>query len=304
MYTMSSKLLKMFKNMFALWVSALGLMTVMSAVPAFSSPWQYLMTLDGKPSGFSMFMPSALYVDQERERYYVVDSGNNRLLSFDKDGNFLKSFNAQGKLSIPVDMIRGKGAVMWVIERGKNSITRIDLKAKEIVPQIITYKGKAVYPDRFTENEGLFYVIDKVTGSILCLDKDLQIKKVFSCPDCRGGLVDFVIREESLWALGQLEQVIYRFSLDEAVLQEEIFLDRELNFPCAMTMDTLGNFFILDRHGGCVAVFDGHGRFKYQFLRPGEAQGRLHFPQEIRFDPWGRLCIVEEGNGRVEVFSR
>ncbi|MEA3385183.1 MAG: hypothetical protein U9Q89_01815, partial [Thermodesulfobacteriota bacterium] len=73
------------------------LMILAVAVSLFSWPlpgysaatWQWLSSLNGPPSGQSMLMPSALYCDKTIERYYVVDAGNNRLLSFNKDGEFL-----------------------------------------------------------------------------------------------------------------------------------------------------------------------------------------------------------------------
>ncbi len=60
-----------------------------------AATWKWLSSLKGQPSGQSMCMPSALYIDHALERYYVVDARNNRLLSFNKDGEFLKEFNSE-----------------------------------------------------------------------------------------------------------------------------------------------------------------------------------------------------------------
>ncbi len=274
------------------------------AVPVWAVPWHHILTLRGEPSGLAMNMPTALFVDKERSRYYVVDAANNRLLSFDRDGKFLSSFNAMGRLSIPFDMVREKGGIIWLVEKGKNSLTRIDLKARKVVPNILSFNGRTVYPDRLKMHGGVFYILNKANGDILCLDADLKVKRVFSCNGCRLGFVDFKIVGNDLFALAQAEQSVYRFSLGDDSPAKVIHLQKKMEFPCSLAVDSLGNFFILDRHADHVVVFDPVGRFKYSFLQPGEAQGRLHFPWEISFDPWGRLCIVEEGNGRVEIFNR
>ncbi len=310
MYPVPSQLLMIFRFLrvrmrpFQIWFVCMCVLFATATASASSGPWHHVLTLRGEPSGLPMNMPSALFVDKERARYYVVDSANNRLLSFDRDGKFLNSFNAMGRLSTPVDMIREKGGVIWLVEKGKNSLTRIELKARQVTPNSLTFKGKAVYPDRLARHGDMLFVLDKATGDILCLDADLKVRKEFSCSNCQGGFVDFKIVGNDLFALNQAGQSIYRFALGDDSPAKVIQLQKKLEFPCSLDLDPLGNFFVLDRHGGCVAVFDKEGRFKYRFLRPGEAQGRLHFPWELSFDPWGRLCIVEEGNGRVEVFSR
>jgi len=61
---------------------------------------------------------------------------------------------------------------------------------------------------------------------------------------------------------------------------------------------------VLDRQQRNVVVYDKNGEFKYRFLEKGITRGQLYYPSEIRFDPWGELCLVDEGNGRVEIFKR
>jgi hypothetical protein len=38
-------------------------------------------------------------------------------------------------------------------------------------------------------------------------------------------------------------------------------------------------------------------------MGPGRAREQLYYPVELKFDPWGRLFVVEEGNGRIQVFK-
>ena len=62
--------------------------------------------------------------------------------------------------------------------------------------------------------------------------------------------------------------------------------------------------YIIDKHEGAVVVFDASGKFKYRFLEKGHNNNNLYYPEDIIFDPLGRLCVVDTGNGRVAVFSR
>lgn len=267
------------------------------------APWQWRFSLRGEPSGESMLVPSALYIDTEKERYYVVDSGNNRLLSFDKEGKYLKEFTANNSLQGPIDMAWDNAGHLWLVERERNAITKINLKEKKTTPFTVKHKGSTVYPRRLELDGDLFYVLDMSDGSILALDQQMNVKKQYQCPNCDSGFVDFKMRGESLWALDMQQKTVYRFDKSGQV-KSKIKISDQVVFPYAIEAGSGGFIYILDRHNGNVAVFDVTGTFKYSFLGLGHVRGKLYYPVDLQLDPWGRLCIVDEGNGRVEVFGR
>lgn len=268
------------------------------------SPWRWQLSLTGLPSGKVMSMPSALYVDQERERYYVVDAGNNRLLSYDREGGFLNSFDAGGQLQAPYDMTRDAKGKLWVVEKGKNSLTSIDLEAKEVVPHILKHQGKLVYPDRIEFLDNVLLVLDKGSGEILILESGgLAVQQRMSCKDGGTGFVDFKVVGGVILALEPSQRAIYRFT-PAGVLQGVTHLETGAEFPVSFAVGPAGRLYILDRHAGTVAVHDDQGKFKYRFLSHGQVRGRLYYPTELQFDPWGNFCVVEEGNGRVQLFRR
>lgn len=268
-----------------------------------AGPWSWKSTLDGTASGQAMKMPTALYVDAERERYYVVDSGGNRLMSFDRQGAFVHSFGAEGKLQTPFDMIRDEGDVIWVVEKGSNSLTSIDVKAKNISVNVLQDNGRVMVPDRMDYQDSTFYVLDKSRGAVAVLSRKLQVERWFVCEECRGGIVDFKLTKNGLWALDQLDKKVQRFSRDGKP-EKGFSVAPHVQFPVSLAVDQAENVYVLDRHGAGIAVFDAQGVFKYSFLSKGWSRGELYYPIEIQFDPWGRLCVTEEGNGRVEIFGR
>ncbi|MCK5227014.1 MAG: hypothetical protein KAK02_02350, partial [Desulfobulbaceae bacterium] len=124
------------------------------------------------------------------------------------------------------------------------------------------------------------------------------------CKDCVEGFVDFKVKDRKVIALNQEQRRIYTFT-DDGEEESTIDLDQEnLGFPRSFDRDTSGSYYILDRHRGTVSVFNRNGKFSYSFLTHGQAQDQMYYPIELRFDPWGRLCIVDQGNARVQVYSR
>jgi len=275
-----------------------------AAEPGFgAAPWQWITTLSGEGSGFPLHMPSALYVDETGGRYYVVDAGNNRLLSFDREGNFISALNAGGQLKVPFDMVKDGSGRIWVLEKGRNTLTLIDLQNQTTTPHTVNDGNRVVFPDRLEWENDSFYILDKATGEVLALDSGLRVQERFLCRDCAAGFVDFKIRNGALWGLERGGKNVVRFSMDGTVLSKTA-LDRAVQFPYSLEIGPSQMFYLLDRHEGNVAVFDQQGHFKYRFLEPGQSRGKIYFPIELTFDPWDRLCVVEEGNGRVEIFGR
>jgi hypothetical protein len=108
---------------------AIGTFFIALATAVASSPWVWELTLQQGKGKSVMSQPTAIFIDRQLERYYVVDGRNNRLLSYNRKGDFLSEFSGGNQLKSPYDMVREK-SVLWVVEKGRNSLTRIDLKAK------------------------------------------------------------------------------------------------------------------------------------------------------------------------------
>ena len=273
-----------------------------SIVQAGITSWKWQLSLTGEESGQPFKNPTALMIDGERERYYVVDSGNNRLLSYDRNGALLNVLTAGGQLTLPYDLARTGDGILWVVERQKNVLTSINLQDRTVTPRQI-FNGEArIFPERLEQQGEFFYLTDKASGQLVKLNRKFEINQIFTSPDSRGALVDFKIADNSLWALDQQEKRIIHFTLDGTV--SSMFSVAEIDFPASLAIGPAGLIYVVDRHQGNIAVFHPKGHFKYRFLERGQGLGQLYYPIEIHFDPWGRLCVVEEGNGRVQVFER
>ena len=154
-----------------------------------------------------------------------------------------------------------------------------------------------------TYKDDEIYLLDWASGEIAVLNMSMEVERWLACEECSGAIVDFKLHKESVWALDQQGKKIVRFSKEGKVLAS-FTVEQELEFPVSLAIGPAGQVYVLDRHAGQIAVFDVSGTFKYRFLSKGQSRGQLYLPSEIVFDPWGRLCVVEEGNGRVEIFAR
>ena len=267
-------------------------------------PWKWTFSLRGDASKKPILMPTGLWIDAERQRYYVVDSGNSRLLSFDQNGAYLNAFNAGNSLEAPYDMYREEDGTIWVVEKGKNSLTSIDLQSKKITPHTLAVHGTTVYPDRVKKAGDAIYILDRASGDVVVFNENLQYVKTYGCSDCGLGFGDFEIKGDILWAMEKSKPVVYKYSLQGEKLATIQLRADNLEFPYAIEIGPGDIIYLLDRHNGSVSVFDQQGKFKYSAFSLGHVRGKLYYPEDLLLDPWGRLCVIDSGNGRIEVFSR
>jgi hypothetical protein len=265
------------------------------------SPWKFAFRLTEKSLGDSL--PTALYIDGEKKRYYLVDSRGGQLVSFDDQGGFLKKFSPEGGLNKPFDMVRLTETVIVIVEKGTNSLTTIDFAAKETKRVTVKDKGREIMVDRLEKSGDKLYVLDRASGEICRLSSSFKVAQRFALPEGSKGIVDFKVRGDQVWALGQQEKKVYAY-LGNGRISKRVDVSDLVKFPVSLALDTGGLLYVLDRHQGEVVVLDRKTKLKYRFLSKGHGPLNLFYPIEIRFDPWGRLCIVDEGNSRIQVFSR
>lgn len=273
-----------------------------SFVQAVGQEWKLLFSLQTDKTSGAFAYPVGLYVDAQAERYYVTDSGRNRLVSFDRDGKFLHSFTAGGVLDKPIAMVKKGDGRLLVLEKGKASLTEIDVKNRSVVPHVLEDNGSALYPQRLREGDDRFYVTDRASGDIIILDQGLAVSGRMDCPDCQAGYADLSVKGDMVYALPMLGSEVHVFD-KSTVLIRKISLDPAPEFPISLAMASDGGFFVLERHAGTVAHYHADGRLVARFLESGHKEGRLSYPVDIQVDPWGRVCVVDEGNGRVSVFQ-
>lgn len=266
--------------------------------------WQLQFNLTSPERKAPFLMITSLYIDPARERYYVVEAGGNKLHSFDFAGGYLNTFGPEGALLQPFAMGKSESGELWVVEKGRNSLTEIDLKGQQLTPKKLAYGGAEVYPDQFNLAGGIFYILDKSTGNIIKYDRELSPLMVYRSPADGAGFVDFIVRDQTVWALDAGRRRVHAFGADGSLDQEIDLTGYDFEFPVALEIGSSGFVYILDKHRGSVAVFDGTGTYKYSFLEKGHGRDGLYYPEDIVFDPLGRLCVIDAGNGRVAVYSR
>ncbi len=254
------------------------------------------------PDTGTISAPASLALDIQRQRYYVIDSHNGRLLSFDENGESLGNFDAQGQLSKPTAMTFARPGKMWLVERADNSLLYIDMKTQKIrrfSPQ--GTDGKTLIPERIaTDANHRLYLSDRRSGRIYALDDNLKVATIFA-PPAGGHFIDFKIKGDKLWALERVEHTVHAFNL-KGGQEQRITLQHQLDTPVSLEIDSQ-QMYILDRALAKVFQFNRKGQYIDELGQKGYRRGQLNYPSLLLLDWQQRLCIVNQGNDRIEVFK-
>ncbi|VAW41803.1 hypothetical protein MNBD_DELTA03-499 [hydrothermal vent metagenome] len=268
--------------------------------PAYA--WQLKMAMTADKNGGGLLNPASFYIDKAHKRYYIVDSGHNRLVSFDKGGQPLQSFNAGGSLRLPVAMTRIGSSTLLVMEKGRDSLTVINLKDRQVKRHILT--SRRIFPARVKLAGRKIYVLNKADGRVEIMNSRLESEESFVCTGCRMGFVDFsLLGRGGVAALTALEGEVRYFAADGKEIKR-IKLSPRPDFAAAFAIDPhQGRIVVAERHSGHLKIYSSSGRLQNEILSRGERPGQLLYPIQVQFDPWGRLCVLDEGNGRLAVFT-
>lgn len=256
------------------------------------------------PPAQQVSAPIAMAIDSERQRYYVVDSQQGKLLSYAADGASLTEFDAAGTLHRPTDMTFARPGKLWVVERERNCLLYIDLNSQQVREfSLATTTDKKIFIGRIaSDNQHRLYVSDRFSGRIYALDDNLKIVTTFA-PQAGGHFIDFKIVDTQLWALDWKQQIVYQFD-QSGKQQQRIILDKVLRFPYSVAVDNSHQLYILDRASAKIYHFTTQGKYVADFGQQGYRRGQLSYAAQLMFDWQQRLCVVNQGNDRIEVFTR
>ncbi len=284
MFRMSQKLLVTF---FLLIIS----------IPVGATEWKLLGSIETGPLGIHLKYPLSVFIPDNSKKIYITDFANNRFILCSEKLKPLKQFNAAGQVKTPVGMIKDYNGNLWYIERETNSLVYINLKEKKLVKKTL-----GIFPDRISIYKDKIAVIDRFTGKIVLISTNFKIiKTIFPKNVNFKGFCDFKVKGSKIYAMENLTGRIFLFNLKNGE-NLTINLSKRLIQPVSFDIDKNGNIYILDRYMKKVLIFNSEGRFLSSMLKEGERPGELYYPWQLVIKN-EKIYIIDEGNGRIDVFK-
>ncbi|MCK4739792.1 MAG: NHL repeat-containing protein [Deltaproteobacteria bacterium] len=298
-----TKLIVIFCTCFALVLS-----TSMLARAATSASVELLTVLSADDYYGSFREPGGLFYEENSKRFYVADSGNSRLLSFDKNYEYVSELS-HADLGMPLGIVKAKSGNFFVMDGKIGALSFIDLKDKTV--NRFEFKGvpkgrEAFYPGSFAvDGDDNLYIIDRLNKRIIITDAEGNFKNslVVKGKDFRGFNDVRVDANGIVYALDTVGAALYIFNSKGKMVKKITgkTKDSAFVFPVSIALSPKGYIFVLDSFRNQVLVFSSSGSFNFVFSQPGKIEGRLNSPSYVYIDNEGRLYIVD-GN-RIQIFK-
>jgi len=270
--------------------------------------------------------PMGICYDDSKERLYVTDSGNGRLISFDKNLQYLNQWS-NGALLNPVSLVKNSLGKFYALDSGDHKVKYLDPGINEV--RVLDFKdvpkgGSIFIPGKISlGSDDSLYIIDKLNKRVVVLDKDEKFKKELTVngKDFYGFSDISVTHSGNVVAIDTIGRYGYIIGSDGKLMKKfggPAFVKGggSLYFPVSVYVhedkkkDDQGNvlevsdlkIYILDSHRGRVNVYNEKGSFNFSLAGRGFEKGHLHDPVQILVDEKQRVYTLE--SARVQILKR
>lgn len=278
---------------------------------------RYEGTLLPPPTKSHYRRPSGVTTDFQGN-VFVVDTGNHRVLLFDRQSRFVIDFGGYGwnvgELSSPTDATAREGFRLFVADAGNDRIQQFDisdLSAEGVVFPFQEGDGLAgeelVRPSRLDiDDEGRIYVSDPLCHCVWIFAPTGELVNRL------GGLGDehSRFRTPAGVAVGNKGRVLVADSGNRRIQvfdplgnwiaswgspSDSLFVE-----PTGIDVDPDGRVYIADRAAARVLVFTPEGRLVFTFGGKGDGPGTFRAPVDIAVAPEGHVFVVDQERETVE----
>ena len=270
---------------------------------------KHLTSITGNKEIGRLGLLGGVFFDEEKQRLYVTDATNHRILSFDSDFKYLSEFTGGGALAHPTSIVKDSSGKFFVAEPTKGQVLLIDMARKSIEP--VDFSGipsrNPVYPGNMAiDLADHLYVVDEANQRILVFHPKGQFQRQILVQGGQGLRDVKVDAAGRIYTVSPIDGCIRVYDPEGHLLLK--FGKRgdgkaEFDFPASLAVDRKGLIYVVDRHRNQVLVFNKEGRFAFVFSQLGWREGRLHSPSFIFTNQAGQIFIVDRENARVSVFE-
>lgn len=275
---------------------------------------KYLYSISQLTKSEGISEPQSIFIDRLHDEIYISDTGNNRILVFNKDGLLIQKIdgakNLISPLGIAVDVKLGN---IYVSERESGKLKVLNFRGEGIHEIVLSKLGRTeISTGRLTlDKAGNLYAIDGMNQEVLAFDMSGNFKFRFGGMGTKEGqfemLQDIGIDEDGrVYAVSSLGTSVQVFDRDGRYLfgfGKHGGDEAKLSFPAGIGIDRNKRLWLTDSFQHSLKVFDHNGKFLFKWGNMGKGNGDFLFPIDIDFDSKGNIYVLEKGNSRVQVFE-
>ena len=267
--------------------------------------------------------PRNAALSPDGERIYVLDSGNNRVQYFDKNGLYLGQWNSAAGVgfSEPWGIAADSKGNVYIADTWNNRIVKCDADGNFLTqwgandPYNL---GGSFYGPRAIaiSSEDIVYVCDTGYKRIMIYDENGNYLRKFGVSGMGMGELDepvgiALLDDEHLAVADTWNQRVQVFNVSDKGLQNGVTLVFDVNAWYTQSLNNKpyitgsaasGAIFLTDPEGSLVHQYDMNGKLVRTWNGDGGDIDRFSMPTGITMGPDGSIWVVDTENCRVNKF--
>lgn len=207
-------------------------------------------------------------IDRLSGHIYATDRDLHNVAVYSHNGEFIREFGGPAFFSSPCGITVHPDGEILVVDRGNDRVQAFDLLGnyKRTIGEKGTKSGEFRSPGS---------VAVDLVGNIVVSDSINHRIQVFT----KNG--------EWIRSIGQETG------------------GPTLDYPVGIAIDPLnGNIIVAENIGSKIRIIEPDGRTSRTFSEHGSKDGQLSFPSGVTVDAQGKIIVADQGNNRVQIFSR
>lgn len=240
--------------------------------------------------------------------FIVADTGNNRLVKYSYQDKIVKAGEFDMPVTDPITaQVNSKGEI-YALDGKDRRILILNPDGTEkgyLSPKGSPVSRKLVPKSFKIDQNDKIYILDVFTELVLVLDPGGNYIKHIPFPEEFGFFSDLAIdKQGSIFLVDSLKAAVYssapegnQFSMLTQNLKEYV------NFPTNIAVDNKGIMFLVDKHGGNLALLGRDGSFLGHKFGYGWLESQFYYPAQICISPKGNIFIADRNNSRIQMFT-
>ncbi|MBM4135919.1 MAG: 6-bladed beta-propeller [Nitrospira sp.] len=225
---------------------------------------RHLIIRNGKKE--NLISPIGIAVDKNGE-LYVSDSVLKKVLSFDREGKYLREIGSSQSFIRPTGIAIDEERI-YVVDTHAHHVLVFSKKEGTFLFHFGKHgngKGDFNYPTHICiDKNGFLYITDSMNFRVQIFDRDGNFISTFGKHGDGSG----------------------DFSKSKGI-----------------AVDSEGHIYVADAHFDTVQIFDKAGNFLLDFGKTGSEEGQMVLPSGIFIDEQDRIYVADSYNRRIQIFQ-